>query len=177
MFEQRLRRAQDNNLGVTYDPSIQSLFRTLSLTHPQLLSRIERIEEERSYYQALQTKQAQTVDMRKRLEELERQHLQKLEEQRAEQEMLQKIQLEQKLKVGQPTGCCCAAAPVLLYLPVSRPFPQLMEQQEREKEQYRLAMQEKQRQARAEQERIEIESMRQRQQVGWGETHQRNPLC
>lgn len=99
LFEQKLERVKKRGGGVASDNSIQAIFRSLAVMHPDLLSRIDNIEEEKSSYDGLKEKLGQIRSAATQLKEVQKEQQAKLEQQRAEQAMLEKIQLEQKMKL------------------------------------------------------------------------------
>ena len=48
LFEQKLARAKKRGGGVSTDTALQSIFRSLAVMHPELLSRIDNLEDEKS---------------------------------------------------------------------------------------------------------------------------------
>lgn len=117
LFEQKLARAQQRGTGVRNDRALVQMSRSLSLMQPELIGRIDEIENEKSDFVALQEKIAQIRTTWMQLEDLKREQIRRAEEQRREQEVLQRLQLEQKMK--------------------------LIERQEAEKQEYMRAMEER----------------------------------
>jgi len=99
LFEQKLIRAKQRGGGVYSDRTLQQMFRSLSLMHPELVSKIDGLEDDKGDFLTLKEKLEQIRTTWGQLEDAKREQIMRAEEQRKEQEILQKLQLEQKMKL------------------------------------------------------------------------------
>eukprot|EP00035_Acanthoeca_spectabilis_P020942 m.435420 g.435420 ORF g.435420 m.435420 type:complete len:772 (-) comp17847_c0_seq1:52-2367(-) len=139
LFEQKLARAKQRGIGVHSDRTLQQMYRSLSLMHPELITRIDNLEDDKGAFLTLQEKLDKIRTTWAQLEAAKREQIRRAEEQRREQETLQRLQLEQKMK--------------------------LIARQEEEKRQYMREMEERIRLQELEQRRIDEERALAQQQA------------
>lgn len=99
LFELKLSRAATRGSGITESVEIQSLLRSLTMMHPNLLNKAEALGEEKAKHIELKEKYMEIKAARQRYQDRCELHQHKLDQQRKEQELLEKLQLEQKMKL------------------------------------------------------------------------------
>lgn len=99
MLIERMQKVSGQGKHIAMDATVQSLFQTVSAMHPQILRLIEEQEEEKAKYEALQVKLGLVREARTSLEEMREQHREKVRQQELEQDMLRRMQIEQKLEL------------------------------------------------------------------------------
>ena len=145
MFESKLQKAARR--GTRGDASMRALFRSLAMMHTELIARTEAVEDDKATHLAMREKHANIAGARRCMEEMRTQQASRLQAQRAEQEMLEKLQLEQKMK--------------------------LIEQQRREQEEHTARMAEQARIAELEERRLAEERALAMQQAALEQEHRR----
>ncbi|CAH3040159.1 unnamed protein product [Pocillopora meandrina] len=99
MLLDRMQRISGQGKHIAMDATAQSLFQTVSAMHPQILRLIEEQEEKKTKYEALQVKLGLVHEARASLDEMREQHREKVRQQELEQDMLRRMQIEQKLEL------------------------------------------------------------------------------
>lgn len=99
MLLERMQKVSGQGKHIAMDATVQSLFQTVSAMHPQILRLIEDQEEEKAKFEALQVKLGLVREARSSLEEMREQHREKVRQQELEQDMLRRMQIEQKLEL------------------------------------------------------------------------------
>eukprot|EP00039_Didymoeca_costata_P018854 m.335262 g.335262 ORF g.335262 m.335262 type:complete len:780 (-) comp17556_c0_seq1:44-2383(-) len=99
LFELKLNRAATRGRGIEGNVEIQSLQRSLALMQPELLARAEELGVEKDKYETMKDKYNETKEARERYNDRCELHRHKVMEQQREQELLEKLQLEQRLKL------------------------------------------------------------------------------
>ncbi|XP_067043559.1 hepatocyte growth factor-regulated tyrosine kinase substrate-like isoform X2 [Acropora muricata] len=99
MLLERMQKVSGQGKHIAMDATVQSLFQTVSAMHPQILRFIEQLEEETAKYEALQVKVGLVRETRSSLDEMREQHREKVRQQELEQDMLRRMQIEQKLEL------------------------------------------------------------------------------
>uniref|UniRef100_T2MIM2 Hepatocyte growth factor-regulated tyrosine kinase substrate n=1 Tax=Hydra vulgaris TaxID=6087 RepID=T2MIM2_HYDVU len=99
MFVNRMTEVSSKGKHIAMDPTVQSLFSSLTAMHPQLLNLIEDQEESQNNYEAMLTKLSVIREARESLNDMRAQYVEKTRQQELEQEMLRRMQMEQKLEL------------------------------------------------------------------------------
>ncbi|KAK2564234.1 Hepatocyte growth factor-regulated tyrosine kinase substrate [Acropora cervicornis] len=99
MLLERMQKVSAQGKHIAMDATVQSLFQTVSAMHPNILRFIEQLEEETAKYEALQVKEGLVREARSALDEMREQHREKMRQQELEQDMLRRMQIEQKLEL------------------------------------------------------------------------------
>eukprot|EP01134_Creolimax_fragrantissima_P003548 CFRG3548T1 len=94
LFDSKMKNAQALNRNVKMDSTTQSLRTSLLAMQPQLLNAMERNDSEKLVLLEVRARVQRIIDTRNKLIETRRKH-------REEQELLERMQLEQKLKLMQ----------------------------------------------------------------------------
>eukprot|EP01135_Chromosphaera_perkinsii_P009611 Nk52_evm61s1810 gene=Nk52_evmTU61s1810 len=101
LIERKIHTANSTGRSIVGDPSIQSLFTSITVMHPRLLKHLEELEMRKQYYGDLMELANKVEIARGSLDEMRAQHDRKVKQQQEEQEMLARLQLEQKFKLMQ----------------------------------------------------------------------------
>ncbi|KAK3726637.1 hypothetical protein QZH41_012290, partial [Actinostola sp. cb2023] len=99
MLSERMQTLSGKGKHIAMDATVQSLFQTVSAMHPQLLRMIEQQEEETGKYEALKERLGLVKEARATLDDARDQHREKVRQQELEQDMLRRMQIEQKLEL------------------------------------------------------------------------------
>lgn len=99
MLLDRMQKVSAQGKHIAMDATAQSLFQTVSAMHPQILRLIELQEEEKAKYEALQVKLGLVREARSSLDEMRKQHREKVRQQELEQDTLRRLQIEEKLEL------------------------------------------------------------------------------
>ncbi|XP_001636927.3 hepatocyte growth factor-regulated tyrosine kinase substrate isoform X2 [Nematostella vectensis] len=99
MLMERMQDISGKGKHVAMDATVQSLFQTVSAMHPQLLRLVEQQEQETGKYEGIQERLGLVKEARATLEGAREAHREKLRQQELEQDMLRRMQIEQKLEL------------------------------------------------------------------------------
>lgn len=98
-FVERMNTVSMKGKHIAMDSTVQSLFQSLSVMHPQLIKLLEDEEDSKAKYEAMLQKLAVIREARESLNDMRAQYQEKTRQQELEQEMLRRMQMEQKLEL------------------------------------------------------------------------------